>query len=1032
MYSFFEFFAKRHLLANLITVMTILLGAVSLLTIRRDIFPQVEYGVVVITTRYPGASPEDVELNVTNKIEDELKGITGIDKMSSVSMENISVITVKVDPDVSSGEKDKIIRDVEEAVGRVSDFPEEVTDSPSVTEIETAIFPVIEVGLTGDLPYSELREIARLFEMKLESLSGISGVRKHGYLAREVIVEVDPEKAEKYQIPMREIILAVEQRNIRATGGSFESYTSEKNVVTLAQFKNPLEVREVIVRASFDGPLVKIKDLALVNDGFEDERILSRMNGHQAISFQVLKKRGADAIRTVEAIKVLAEKEKEHLPEGIEILFSNDFSKYVSNRLDVVRINGLIGLFLVLLTLSIFLDFRSAFWVAMGIPVTLLGTIFLMPMFGVYLDSISLASMIIVLGIIVDDGIIIAENIQRHREQGDPPLKAAVEGIREVFLPVVTTVLTTFLAFAPMFFMSGIMGQFIFVIPVVITLALFISLLEGVVALPAHLSAGGNRYKESRSTPSRRSWFNRFDGWFNKVLYRALRFRYIIVTLFIAALVGSLWYAANSLKFELFPSGAADKINLLVELPTGTSLRATYDKMVALETIVGSLPESELESFITRVGTQEVRQGAGFPPGENENWAFMIISLTPYSDRTRLADEIVEGLRKQVDTLSGYVRLTFVIERGGPPVGRPITIRVAGNDDDMRIRLADSLEAYLTSRSGIKDIIRDDAPGKDQVEIKVNFDKLSRLGLTVADIAQNVRSAYDGEVVTSVRYGDEEVDFRVQLKKSARTSPRFLANLSIPNIQGRLIALKEVARLETGPGPSNFYHFNEERAITITADIHEELTTPTEAVADAVSHFNLDKDWPGIRFIVGGQAEETAKSMVSLAKAFVIAIVAIYFLLILLFNSVTQPLSVLTIIPFGFMGVILAFGLHDQPLGFIALLGVVGLMGVVINDALVLNVHINNLLSKNDDPSRIRELVAQGTANRLRAVILTTVSTVVGLLPLAYGIGGSDPFIGPMALALGWGLFFATPLTLVLMPSIFMIRHDIKRIFIRR
>ncbi len=483
-------------------------------------------------------------------------------------MENISVITVVIDPDAS--DQDEIENEIQEAVGRVTDFPVEVTESPLVTEVETSIFPVIEVGLTGDLPYKELREIARRFEKKLEAIPGVSSVKKYGYLAREIEVEVSPSAIREYQIPLREIITAIQGRNIRATGGSFESYTSEKNLVTLAQFKDPIEVGDVIVRSTFEGPLIKVKDLAIVRDGFEDERILSRMNGKQAISFEVKKKESADAIRTVDAVRELAKKESENLPQGVEILYSNDFSRYVRNRFDVVRTNGLIGLVFVIIMLSLFLTIRNAFWVAIGIPVALLGTIFLMPLFDVYLDSISLAAMIIVIGIIVDDGIIIAENIQRHREKGKPPLEAAVEGIREVFPPVLTTILTTFLAFAPMFFMSGMMGKFVFVIPLVITLALFISLFEVIVALPAHLIKGFRHGPGGKVRPLRRNWFQLVEDPFQRILSRLLRFRYALVGLFVLLLAGSLWYAAKFMKFELFSSSTAEQFMILMELPTGT------------------------------------------------------------------------------------------------------------------------------------------------------------------------------------------------------------------------------------------------------------------------------------------------------------------------------------------------------------------------------------------------------------------------------------------------------------------------------
>lgn len=1021
MKKIFRFFAANHLLAYLITFMTIIAGLFTYMDIRRDVFPNVNYGISVITTRYPGASPEDVELNVTNKIEDEIQTVSNIDKVFSVSMENISVVIIKLDPNYS--DHDEIMNDVREAVGRISDFPVEVTESPHIMEVETGEFAVLEIGLAGDIPYHELRKYAKQFEKKLQSLSGVSTVKSFGYLAREIEVQVDPAQIKKYQIPLHEIIAAIQQRNIRATGGSFESYTSEKNLMTLAQFKNPMEVGDVIVRSSFDGPLIKVKDLAVIKDDFEDERILSRMNGIPAISYQVTKKDNADVIRMVKAIRKLADEEAAFLPDGVQILFSSDFSKIVEKRFDVVQTNGIIGLILVLIMLAIFLNLRSAIWVAMGIPITLLGTLFLMPMFGASLDTISMAAMIIIIGIIVDDGIIIAENIQRHREEGAIPLDAAVNGLSEVFTPVVTTILTTFLAFAPMFLMTGIMGSFIFVIPLVITLALFISLFEAVVALPAHLIGGKVKKKKIK-----KSWFRALEKPFNKIIRVVLKLRHLYVLATLGLFIGTMFYAYNHVRFELFPASMAEKFFILMELPTGSSLQATSEKVKDVEKLVMQLPSNELASYVTRIGNQEPYPAAGFPPGENENWAYISADLTPYTERERMADVIVESLREKTDKIEGFEIINYYVEDGGPPIGKAITLRVVSSDDNLRNKLADSIVTYMKTMPDVKDIIRNDRTGKDQVNIKINYNKLARLGLTVADIAQNVRIAYDGEVVTSVRYGDEDVDFRVLFLEEVRKEPELLKEFLIPNNRGRLIPLKEVATLETTPGPSNFFHFDDERAVTITADIEKDGLTSIEATTQIDQHFNVGKNWHGARLLIGGVAEETEKSMNSLYRAFWLAIIGILFLLIILFNSTTQPFIVISAIPFGIMGVIIAFALHNEPLGFIAMLGVIGLMGVIVNDALVLVVHINNLKKQRPDDS-ILSIVADGTTNRLRAVLLTTLTTVVGMLPLAYGIGGSDPYIGPMALALGYGLLFATPITLGLVPSLFVIFDDIRRLF---
>ncbi len=1015
--SFFRFFAERHLLAYIITLAIIMLGVGSLLTIKRDAFPSVEFGELLVTTVYPGASPEDVELLVTNEIEKEVKEVTGIKRYMSWSTENVSTIHIVIDPDVE--DEDKVIREIREAVTRVTDLPEEVTESPLVSELSTSSFPMIEIGLAGDLPYGKLRDIARRFEKKLENVDGVSKVERYGYRAREVQIEVDPKKLNKKIVSLSALVSAISLRNVRSTGGSFESYTSEKNIVTLAQFRQPVEVGDVIVRTTFNGPSVRISDLAVVKDGFEEEKVLSRVNGKKAISFVAFKAESADIVRTVEAIREMVAHEQENMPPEIDIMISNDESKYVKDRLSIVANNGLIGLALVLFVLALFLSLRTAFWVALGIPVALLGTIFMLPLFDSFLDSITMTAMVLVLGIIVDDAIIIAESIYQRYEKGLPSVEAAVAGVRDVIKPVITTMLTTFVVFVPMFFMPGMLGKFVYVIPLVITIALAASLLESTMALPAHLSAS---LKTKDGPTLRQRAFDKMRHSYASLLQGILGWRYLLLIAFFAILGGASYYAYKYMDFVLFPSSTAERFLVLIETPVGTSMQATSDITREVENTVSSLGKGELDSFVTRVGTY-----GEIGSSERENNAAITVSLTPFADRKRTADEIVESLREKTNLIKGVERIYYVIDNGGPPVGRPITIRIVGVDDKMRTRLADNITAYVEGLEGTKDINRDDKEGKTQVEIKFDYEKLAQVGISVADVARNVRIAYDGEVVTSVRYGDEDVDFRVIFSEAVRKNPKSLAELTLPNRNKYLTPLKEVARFVSAPGPANFTHYNGDRAITVSGDIDKEITTPLK-VANAVQEkFDVEKDYPGLSLIISGEAEESQKSIYELLVIMSVAAVCIYMLLTLLFDSVWQPLIVMMAIPFGMLGVIVGFSIHGEALGFLGMIGVIGLAGVVVNDSLVLVAHVNEL--RRLHPQRLlREIVAEGTSNRLRAVLLTTISTVAGLLPLAYGIGGTDPYMGPMALALGWGLLFATPLTLLLIPCLYMIGADIRRL----
>ena len=1014
MRRFFEFFIERHMLANVFILLVAALGIASLLRIKRDVFPDVDFGEMTITTRYPGASPRDVELNVTNEIEDEIEGVSGIEDITSYSMENISIIVVTID--VDADDKDDTKDDVREAVARVTDLPREA-DAPEITELSNEEVPIIEVGVSGDIPYRELREAARLFRKKLEDVPGVSRVNEFWYLDREVRIEVSPGAIEEYQIPLAAVADAVRGRNIRSTAGSFESYASERNLVTMAQFERPGDVADAIVRSTFTSPLIRVSDIAVIEDGFEEPRIITRIDGRPAITFQVLKKEEADIIRTVDAIKRLADREEDNLPEGVEILFSDNSSYYVRNRFGVVINNGIIGLVLVLLLLAAFLNLRTALWVAVSIPVILLGVVFLMPLTGTYLDIISLTAMLIVIGIIVDDGIIISENMVKHRERGEDPAEAASRGIAEVFKPVLTTLLTTFLAFAPMFFMTGIVGEFVRIIPLVISLALLMSLLEVVIALPAHIKGGLHRIDPGKKRT--RAWFEPAEGAFNRVIESVLRKRYLFIAVSVALFAAAVYYAACCLDPVLFPGSAADRFSIYIDLEEGASLEKTADEVKRIEALIEEIPDSEIDSYATRIGSH-----GDLYPGESESWAMVRVNLVPYAERERTADQIVEELKENTSGMEAFEEIVYEIDRGGPPVGSPVVIRIIGAEDSLRRSLTDSVVAYIGSIEGVKNIDRNDDLGREQVRIRPDYERLSRLGLTVADIARTARIAYDGQIVTDVRYGEDDVEFRVILEDSFRASADLLPELRVLNPRGRLIPIGEFATLTAEPGPSNYFHFDGERTTRVTADTDEEVITPVQVTAKVTERFDTGDDWPGMRFSIGGEAQETTESFESLYLAFAVAVVAIYFLLVLLFQSVTQPLVVVIAIPFGVIAVVAAFAIHGKTPGFLAMMGLVGLSGVVVNDSLVMVDHINRLRRKDPDGDLL-DVIARGATDRLRAVIMTTLTTAAGLIPLAYGIGGSDPFIAPLPLALGYGLLFATPLTLALVPCFYMVRDDI-------
>lgn len=539
---------------------------------------------------------------------------------------------------------------------------------------------------------------------------GVARLDQYGYLRREIVLEIDQGALVRYGIAAGDVVAVIRNRNIRATGGSFESYTSEKNIVTLAEFRDTREVEDVIVRSAFGGPRVRIKDLALVESGFEPEKTRFRMNGHAVIGFTIFKKGSADIIRVIDGVKEYVEEQSKLMPPDVEIMYSADQSRFVRNQLGGLATNGLI----------------------------------------------------------VDDAIVIGENIYHRMEKGATPLEAAVEGTSRVIRPVFATILTTILAFSPFLFMTGMLGKFMFTIPLVIIIALSISLVEAILILPAHVSGG----RQSRPTDGtdletgaeaavvsipQTGWFEWLRTRFQRLIVYVLAWRYLVLVAFIVMLVGAFAYAGKYMQFILFPGDTDDEFIVIVELPTGASLDATTDKIKEIEALLDALPEDELDSYWTLVGSQG-GGNVGMAPGESENWALGYITLVPFSQRDRSAETIIEELRAATDSLGGLADIRFMLI-GGPPAGRPIEMRLVGSDDDLRMSLADTIVAHLGTMDGVTDIGRDDKLGKMQIELDLDHDRLSELGLTVAEVAQTVRLAYDGQIVTSVRYGDEDVAF---------------------------------------------------------------------------------------------------------------------------------------------------------------------------------------------------------------------------------------------------------------------------------
>ncbi|CAC9614065.1 Acriflavin resistance protein [uncultured Gammaproteobacteria bacterium] len=1001
--SFFNFFVKQKKLALVFTVSIIAIGLLAFNNIQRDQFPAIDFELVTIVTGYPGASPEDVEQNITNPIEDELSSVIGIEKFSSISRQGSSVILVTLSPDVD--DVSALKQDIQNAVDRIKSLPDEVVNLPEVVDMKSSLQSILKVNISSNsLSFAQLRNKIDEIADELALVDGVSEVFKEGYLDREIQIRIDTDKLYQYKLSLPQVMSAIQKRNQRYTVGSNNGIKNEKTIVVLAQFDQAQAVGDVIIKSSFDGPVVRLKDIATISDGNVEEKSIVRVNATKGFILKIRKQAHADIITTVDLIK-----EKLHALQAkkypqVRIFYSSDLSKYVRNRLEIVTNNGMIGLLLVLLVLGVFLSLKTAFWVAVSLPVSLLGSVALLGMAGETINLISLAAMILVLGIVVDDSIIVAESIHHYKQIGTDKYRSAVKGFKRVIMPVITTILTTVLAFSSMFLMEGTMGKFIYVIPLVVIFALTLSFLEVTIALPAHL-AGLNEKSQKKN------WFNAIENWFERVLKQVLRMRYLIVIGFLALLGASIFFAATQMRLTLFPTIGADVITAKLKMPPGSSLQHTASVSHKVEALIKDVVGVDLDSLTNNIG-QSFSHVAQFN-----------IALVPSSERKIQVKTQLQRLKARTTEIIEAEKLTFSVRRPGPPQGEDIEIQLVSSNDDQRQTAANALAEILSQIEGVDNIDRDDDPSKSRIEVVLDFEKMARLNVDFVTVNRYLKAAFSGINVTDIRYGDTDVDFRVYLGES-KQSEAVISELKISNRQSRPVPLKQFSSIRHIVGEPDFNHFDGQRSVKISASINDEIASTSVVIKQVLKSFDADNLYPAVRVLSEGGAKETKKSMQSFLKAFVMAVLIIFFLLILLFDSYTQPLLVLSAIPFSVIGVIWAFFLHGEPLSFFALLGTLALVGVIVNDSLVMVTHLNYLKQKLSATMPALEWIVQGAKDRLRAVILTSLTTLAGIIPLAYGIGGTDFILKPMALSLGYGLLFGTVMTLILLPCLYLMNYQ--------
>lgn len=1013
-----EFSVNHPLLVNLLTAFIIVTGLFSLTQLKREAFPEVSFDVVTVNTVYQGALPEEVERLVTTPLEKELKTVDDIEEMSSISVEGLSTITLEIDPDAKN--KRKIIDDIQTAVDRVVNLPLD-SKKPLVTELTSKQFPVIIVSVTGDVDEPRLQEFALSLEDRFLDIDGVASVKRGGFRDKEFWIELDLDKMKDMHVSFDEVAGALSKRNIGLPAGKIVCPEIIFNVKTRGEFYAKAEIENVVIRANDAGMQLKVKDIGTVSDTFEEQDIIDRTEGYRSISLVVVKREKADTIKIVDEVKKIT---AEYNDQKIKVKTFYDLSYYIKRRLNVLGSNGIFGFILVSISLFVFLHAIPAFFTAWGIPAALLTTFIVMNFFGLSINLITMFGLIIVLGMLVDDSIIVCENIYRYIEKGLSPKEAAIKGASEVMLPVLCTIATTIVAFFPLVFMSGLLGRFMRDIPIIICIALAASLVEAFIALPSHMADFAHPKKEEKEKKADR-WFSRQQLRYSRILEKAVNNRYkvclVVLILFFAAVVTAFKF----MPFVLFASRGVEQFMIRAETKIGTPLEKTEELIKPLENLVSAIPREYMDTYHTEVGILKEERAHDPESNQGSHLAQITVYLTPEQNRKKSAKEIIEEFRPKLSQVQGFEKIYFREFKQGPPTGKPIYLRIKGDDYTIINKITSEIKDYLGSLKGVQDITDGYILGNQELHVIVDGGKAAAVYASVDDVARTVRAAFEGWVATTIKpvKAEEEIKVRLRLNQAQRNRPEIIDELIVANRLGNLIPLKEVAQIKETQGIKTVRHVDGRRFIYVSAEVDNKYITSSVANHLISQKFkDISQQYPGYTLVFGGEAEESAKSIRSLLIAFLLAILMIYVILAAQFNSLIQPLVVMFSIPFSVIGVVFALKIHNEALGFLVILGLIGLVGVVVNDSIILMDFINRLRSQGRER---RESIIEAAKLRLRPIMLTTITTVLGVSTVAYGIGGKDPFLQPMALTFAWGLLFSTSLTLILIPCVRAIIDDL-------
>lgn len=1010
------FFLDRHLMVHVLTIAIVVMGVRAAWDAEREGFPAVDLNLLFVTATVPGASASDIETRVVVPIEEALETVDGVEQYTSTTSANIGLVRVELYDELDKAAAAEVESDVRRALDAITSFPTDMEDDPQVHRANPGRIPVMEIALSG--PSDRLPEAARRLELALDQISELSNVTVVGVPDPEVRILVDADRARQHGVALTDVILALQRRNVSSTGGILESTEHRRQVVLRGEFADAAEAGATVLAFLPDGRALRVSDVARIETGRKDDGLRVHTNGQPGASIVIRKREAADIIDTARLIHDAVD--ATDLPDGVEAVLVNDGSFLTRNRLRLMANNGLLGLALVLITLFAFLNPRTAFWVAVGVPVVLLAVVALMPQVGMTVNLISMAGMVVVLGLLVDDAVVVSERIGFHRQQGMPPREAALKGTTTMMRAVTASAITTMVAFSPILELGGTPGKIAWNIPAVVVLALLVSLLECFVILPAHVSAG----RQSAPPPKRR-FVLALERAYRKVLVPTLRWRLAVVVGFALLFVFTVRVIQPRIPFVLFPQDDSDALHIKVEMPPGTPIERTEAVVTSIERQVPTLVGDDLIATTARVG-HDSGESSDQQVGTASHRGVVSVLCEPLG-RLRTSAEWAVYLDEHL-VVPPEAELNFAPRVVGPPMGRPVTVHISGNDDGARRRVAAALAARLEAIPGVVDVEVDEEPGIRHVDLRPDWGKLTLLGLDAEIVSLTLKAALHGVPVTEVRGLEETVTYRVQLDPISRRSLDTLLDTPVRSRTGRTALLRDVVRPVEIPSVATIHHRSGVRTATVNAGFDPASGLTAHAMGRRLERevFGELAD-PAVRIANGGEAVETAETLGNLFMVLFIAVLGITLVITVMLDSVLDAIFVVAVIPFGVAGVILAFFAHGAELSLFAMLGGIGLAGVVVNNAIVMvdavKQRIRDATAAGEDPAAA---MVDAVIERLRPILVTTISTLGAVLPTAYGLGGYDAVLSPMSLALGWGLVFSTSVTLLLVPCLFATAQDLR------